>query len=331
MSGSDPLDVLLGGVREEMHARADAGGRVRDFAAMIARANALSPTAVPDERVDEASRFAPVVALRSSRPPAAVAGGRPAAAARRGGPRWLVAAGVLLVAAAGSVGAARLVRQDRGSPAAQALPLVGRPVVDAAPLVGPPPERSGPGSANSPRGHVEKNMSPETDVSVADEAPAADASAAEPGDDDASGLVTASRPAEAARPRRDGAPRRGPRPAASDAWETLDAAARAAWRRGDLPEARALLTALVRSPARAARIELAYGDLFVLARQSGDLQELARLWRAYLERFPRGLYAEDARVGLCRREERPARRACWELYLETWPEGPHADEAREAM
>ncbi|MBZ5708522.1 hypothetical protein [Nannocystis pusilla] len=123
-----------------------------------------------------------------------------------------------------------------------------------------------------------------------------------------------------------------PAEAATDeaAWVALDRAAREAWRRGDTEEARALLSALVRTDAAASTVELAYGDLFVLTRKAGDQQALARLWQRYLARFPRGLYAEDARVGLCRRATGVEASACWDLYLGTWPEGAHADEARAA-
>lgn len=54
---------------------------------------------------------------------------------------------------------------------------------------------------------------------------------------------------------------------------------------------------LIATDTAAGRIELAYGDLFVLARQIGDVQGLERARRAYLERFPRGIYADDASAG----------------------------------
>ena len=111
-------------------------------------------------------------------------------------------------------------------------------------------------------------------------------------------------------------------------WEALDRAARAAWQRGDLDAARALFAALVASEAERGRIELAFGDLMVLARQAGDAAELRATRRAYLRRFPRGIYADDAEAGLCRAE---ATTECWQGYLERWPGGAHADEARRAL
>jgi hypothetical protein len=116
-------------------------------------------------------------------------------------------------------------------------------------------------------------------------------------------------------------------PAVEPSWAALDREARAAWRRGDREAARALFAAIVTSDAERSRVELAYGDLMVLARLSGDQAELRRLRRAYLRRFPSGLYAEDAQVARCR-EAAPR---CWRAYLERWPQGAHADEARRAL
>lgn len=119
-----------------------------------------------------------------------------------------------------------------------------------------------------------------------------------------------------------------PAPAAAQEAEYLemDRAADAAWRRGDLPRARALFTALTRSAAAPRVVEAAYGDLAVLLRQDGAHTALERLWRRYLVRFPRGRFAADARAELCRGADDPP--ACWTRYLHSFPAGAHADEAR---
>jgi hypothetical protein len=377
VSADDPLDPLFAAVRAEVHARADAGGRVRDFAGMIARAHALDPAAVPEEVVAEAAQFAPVVALRGA---PAVREDR-CEAPRRRGTGWLAGAAAALLLAAGLAGAVRLARHEAEPSTAHAVPLVG-PSAAASEAASERSERrpSGggarPGRAPAGEGALNdvKDMSEETGepTGLAEPVSEGPAELAEPasegppegapaGADDRAGgqrsgsgaqggsEVRIDRPARAAGSgslghdrsgraadrRADGvAPESAPvqAPATGEsAWDTLDRAAREAWRRGDIAEARALLTALVRSDAEAARIELAYGDLFVLARRTDDADELARLWREYLVRFPRGLYSEDARAGLCRRASGEARRACWQLYLETWPEGAHAGAAREAM
>ncbi|MDC0717506.1 hypothetical protein [Nannocystis bainbridge] len=319
----DPLDELVGDAREAVRAEADRGGRKRDFAAMIARAHAIDPTNLSREAVAEAARFAPVVALPRPRRAPALANDDVRTAAPATTPRrrfgWLMAAAAGLLLVGAFAGAATQARRTEGSATAIAAPLVAPSPTSTSPTAGPAP-----GSSR----HVSKDMPVKTDGEVAAPVPAEAPAAATLADDE--------RPVEAGEPtrRREATPRRcvEPRPTETTtdeaAWVALDRAAREAWRRGDTEEARALLSALVRSDATAATIELAYGDLFVLARQADDLRALTRLWQRYLDRFPRGLYAEDARVGLCRRAPKGEASACWDLYLGTWPEGAHAGEAR---
>lgn len=326
----DPLDGLVGDVREAVRAEADRGGRKRDFAAMIARAHTIDPTSLSREAVAEAAQFAPVVALPRPRiAPAATRGEArteaPAASPRRGLGWWMAAAAGLLLAGA-FAGAATMARRNEGPATA-----------NAAPLVAPQPDPGRAAAAAPPADETSRHVLQDMPVKTGDEDAA-------PGRDEVPVEATLPRvelPVETDTveepPRRRGvAPRRRvetrPAEVTTDeaAWVALDRAAREAWRRGDTEEARALLSALVRSDAATSTIELAYGDLFVLARQAGDLQGLARLWQRYLARFPRGLYAEDARVGLCRRATGAEASECWDLYLGTWPEGAHVDEARGA-
>ncbi|MDC0668521.1 tetratricopeptide repeat protein [Nannocystis radixulma] len=363
----DPLDGFLGDAREAVRAEADRGGRRRDFAAMIARAHAIDSQGVSREAVAEAAQFAPVVAL--PRPRLAPAPAReevPAAAPAATPPRklgWLMAAAAGLLLAGAFAGAATQARRDDHAATANAAPLVA-PQPDPSSATATPPPGAG------AQRHVSKNMSlktayeesPAEDMFVeAENGSSAVPVASEPGHvfkdmlgegagepghahkdmsvatGDAGTAPNVEHQLAADPPRRRGVgPRRRaeqpPAEAATDeaAWVALDRAAREAWRRGDTEEARALLSALVRTDAAASTVELAYGDLFVLTRKAGDQQALARLWQRYLARFPRGLYAEDARVGLCRRASGAEASACWDLYLGTWPEGAHADEARAA-
>lgn len=111
----------------------------------------------------------------------------------------------------------------------------------------------------------------------------------------------------------------------------LDAQARAAWKAGRLDEAQTLMHTIVRRAGKARLAEMAYGDLLSIARQRGDRRAESKLWRAYLGKFPRGHYADDARAGLCRRTEAGAeQRACWKAYLGDFPDGAHASRARRA-
>jgi hypothetical protein len=127
---------------------------------------------------------------------------------------------------------------------------------------------------------------------------------------------------------------RKPRPATATLGEQLrdlDAEAEAAWQAGDYAGAEARFRRIVALSPGSRAADLAYGDLFTLARQrSGPEQEKA-LWREYLAAFPRGRYADDARAGLCRRGEPDERPACWQQYLTDFPAGVHRSQASRAL
>ncbi len=116
----------------------------------------------------------------------------------------------------------------------------------------------------------------------------------------------------------------------TDPLALLDAQAQALWRAGDLDGAEELFHEIVRRGGKGRWAELAYGELFSLAqRRSGEVR--AKLWGEYLDRFPRGRYAEDARVGLCRRASGEEKASCWTEYLEQHEQGTHVGEARKAL
>jgi hypothetical protein len=110
--------------------------------------------------------------------------------------------------------------------------------------------------------------------------------------------------------------------------DELDAAANERWTAGDLAGAEALLRKIIARAGRSARAELAYGDLFAIARQRGGASAQALVWREYLRRFPKGRYADDAQGGLCRLAPSDERASCWNGYLAVHPRGAHAREAR---
>lgn len=117
--------------------------------------------------------------------------------------------------------------------------------------------------------------------------------------------------------------------AAADRLRDLSDAARARWQAGDRTGAEALFVEVTRNGGRSALAELAWGDLFALADQLGDRGRLAKRWTAYLAKFPRGRYADDARAGLCRGAK--DRVGCWRAYLEDFPRGSYRNEAATAM
>jgi hypothetical protein len=122
-----------------------------------------------------------------------------------------------------------------------------------------------------------------------------------------------------------------PRPSVGDRLVAIDARGRDAWKRGELAAAEAAFTELVRVGGRRPIVDIAYGDLFELARQRRDPAKEARLWRAYLKRFPHGRYADEARAGVCRRAQGDAARECWRSYLADRPNGTYRDRARAAL
>ncbi len=121
-------------------------------------------------------------------------------------------------------------------------------------------------------------------------------------------------------------PERPSKPAVEpDRLRALSEQARTLWRAGDRTGAEAKFQQVVNQGGRSSLAELAWGDLFTLARQQGDDARLAKRWRSYLARFPKGRYADDARAGLCRRAGDGGE--CWRDYLRDFPRGSYRAEA----
>ncbi len=129
----------------------------------------------------------------------------------------------------------------------------------------------------------------------------------------------------------DAAPRTTARRDREARLRALDDQARAAWKRGELATARNKLEALARLGGRRDLVDIAYGDLFNLARQTDDEAGLRRYWRRYVKRFPRGRFIDDARAGLCRAARGETQRECWQAYLVDRPRGTYRDDARRAL
>lgn len=130
------------------------------------------------------------------------------------------------------------------------------------------------------------------------------------------------------------APADGPRrrkPAADPSEPSLEDEAQAMWQRGELAAAEQKLREVLTIAGKGRRAELAYGDLFVLTRQMHGPDAQLAVWREYLEQFPRGQFADDARAGLCQRAPVDGRAACWQDYLAQHPEGAHRKQAEAAQ
>ncbi|MFY0541892.1 hypothetical protein [Nannocystis pusilla] len=175
-----------------------------------------------------------------------------------------------------------------------------------------------------PGANVPEDMPEATSSSVPEDMPQGSAS-------------TAAEDPPEARPRKaiakDGPRRRKPvdDAAPAPAGLSLEDEAQLLWQKGELAAAERKYREILALPGAGARAELAYGDLFALARQirGGDGQ--AAVWREYLERFPSGRFADDARAGLCRRSPTDARAACWQDYLKHHPTGAHRKQAEAAL
>ncbi|MBX7080964.1 MAG: hypothetical protein K1X88_17325 [Nannocystaceae bacterium] len=112
--------------------------------------------------------------------------------------------------------------------------------------------------------------------------------------------------------------------------EALEREAQTLWAAGDLDGARDRFERIVARGGKSKIAELALGDLITIAMRGRDRTRLRAAWSRYVDRFPRGRYADDASAGLCRTNAAADRPACWRAYLGAFPQGVHRSEAREA-
>jgi hypothetical protein len=313
-----------------------------DFAAVLARAHELDPVQISAEDVHEAGLAAPVVSLAHERrrrpthddpaferlvadvradaehdaalrmhgvvalPP------RPAAAwPLRGMLLGALALAAVLVLGFGLLEGVRYVQRDRRGPPDAALHQgeVTQPTYERADIDdgGEPAER--------PRPRVEPELAPAPlepaplETIVPSALPAA-----------ASKVVFSKPKAKAV-----GA---APLPSLAERIAVIDAEAHAAWKARDFALAEQRFEALIELAGGSRLADLAYGDLFTLARRSGERSREPALWKRYLARFPDGRFADDARAGLCRRAATDARAVCWRDYLDDFPGGSYRAQAQ---
>jgi hypothetical protein len=126
---------------------------------------------------------------------------------------------------------------------------------------------------------------------------------------------------------------RGPRasPSRSDRLRDLDGQAQRLLASGRLDAADRTLAELVAVGGDDRLVEAAFGDRFAIAHREGAQARQRRLWAAYLQRFPRGRFADDARAGLCRAAADGASQQCWSAYARDFPRGTYRERAERAL
>ena len=322
-----------------------------DVAAVVAMAHRLDPSAVSAEAVAEVQAWAPVVTIGEGRrrrqtrddpefaeiladvrsqveqdvmmrigAPAAAVSPQPAAAndtsmsMRRVWSTLLAAAAVLLLVGGSVAVAGVLATRDRAELAPHEAVLQGE---RAASLPSTTREHETEQTPRTPKAPVEVAPAPteEPEEAVLEELD-------EPQATPVRRKPRAHRKAEPA-----------PEPAAPEpTLEELDAAAHAAWKAGDRAKAESIYRTIIARAGKGRLADLAYGDLFTLARQDKAPAREVALWKEYLGKFPKGRYADDARAGLCRRASDEAKqRTCWEDYLAQSPNGAHRAQAKREL
>ncbi len=329
MTDDPQLEQLLGDVTRTVDADIAADPGCPDLAAVMARAHELDPQRVPAEVVAEMSQWAPVVSIQ------------------QGHRRRRTRDDVELLAVIEGVRAH--VEQDVATrlgtpPLAQAEPPAepsGRRVWVAIVAAAAVLLLVGAGVFQGIRGQLERDDAARNEAALVSPAPSTEATqqtvprtpsvpteAIETPPTTPEPAVVEPTPVVETTPARTRPGKRTP-PMSLD---ELDAAAHAAWRTGDLAKAERMFRQLAKRAGTGRLGDLAYGDLFTLARQRGAQgKKVASLWREYLQRFPRGRFSDDARAGLCRRAQGDAQRGCWQRYLDDMPDGAHRAQARRAL
>jgi hypothetical protein len=336
----DPeLDAFFADVVDGVEYDVDGDGAVPDLAAVVALAHAMDPSRVSATAVDEVAAYAPVVALDAGRrfrqtrddlemnslvqqvrahvdlevarelsqPPQQAPAAAPA-------PRYwwvgvLVAAALVLGIGIGTLQATQVLEELYTNDQSEALHSDRADEDESQTAVHREPEPTpAPAPAVEPTPAVEPAPAP---VDAIEEA------------------------TPETEPKRATKKRRGAKEVVAAPAETLDEKlarldreAHAAWQAGKLGRAEQLFGEIARLDEQGKLAGLAYGDMFTLARQRGDKTREVALWKAYLKRFPRGRFADDARAGLCRVADGQARIDCWTAYLEDMPRGSYRTQAR---
>ena len=334
----DPaFEAFVEDAREGIEREHERGGAAPDFLAMLEKARALDAAAVPDAWIEEAARLAPVIELREGR--------RLRQQHDDSGMDAIVAD--VRAAMTHEIGV-ELARRVRSSDVAEAVPtrrtwalglaaaallIIGSAGLLTAKLA----ERGG---ESRPLEAVAEHRAPavesELEARTVERDPAASESTDEDGnagetDTAEDGIADESAEVSSGDAAAGSSRARASSQSVAERLAALDAEAHAAWKAGDLARARANFETIVAIGGRHRLADLAYGDLFTLARTAGDERREAQLWKAYLRRFPRGRFADDARAGLCRRASSTEQARCWARYLRDMPGGTYRGQAEQAL
>lgn len=345
----DPaFDGFLFDIGDHLDHESERAGVPWDFAAMLARARTIDPTAVTEQAVREAELDEPVISLAQRRthritrddPQLAQliedvrAATEHDAALRMHGistapvaqPRPHARTSRVLIAVLAF--AAAVVLLFGAIEGVRVFELGGRPADEAV---------HQDGSAEAPVHEaivddgVTARRSPERSRSSASEAATPAPIEVAPNaviPDEPAPLEPEAKVASRSRRKPTGAPTVAapPEPTLGERQAALDRDAHAAWKAGDLATAQDKFEALITLSGKSRLADLAWGDLFTLARRRGDTAGETAAWKRYLAAWPRGRFADDARAGLCRRDAKD-RVACWREYLEDFPSGVYRTQA----
>lgn len=314
-----------------------------DLAAVVALAKEMDPSAVPDGWLEEAAQWAPVITLREGRrfrqtqndpAMAAIVAQVRAVMDHEVGVELAQRNAFAAVPTAAAVTTTEVVqipqpKRHRGwylGLAAAALLLVGGAGLISAQLVQRQEATRLPDTAVSER--LTDNDIREADVRDAEKIKAV-APTPELEPEPEPEIVEPDLDEEPQKPAR--RTRKAPKESRQDRLARLDTEARAAWKAKDLRTARTKFEKIVAIGGKHRLADLAFGDLFTLARQSGNAKREARLWKDYLRRFPSGRFADDAQAGLCRRSSGNSKSKCWERYLRDMPRGAYRAQAQREL
>jgi len=274
-----------------------------NFAEIVARAHRIDPEAVPHGWIDAARRRVPAA---------------PARAPRRDLTSLVIAVAAALVLALALKHGLGAQREGGATASLAGLHGEGNSALQAAPRDPAPPQPTCPPGQ---QGCASPNPStcPPGQPDCAPPNPSiANPSTCPPGQPDCAP------PGHRATRRR---PTQPPGQGLAARLRRLDDEAEASLRAGDLAGADERYIEIAAIGGARPEVEHAFADRFGLARTRNDHASQRRLWRAYLERFPRGSFADDAHAGLCRGEAGPEQGPCWSRYLETFKSGAHRREA----